>query len=176
MARDLVALIGQLDLDEKANLLAGESLWSTVGNERVGIARYARTARVLERLVVEMNETGRGSDSLVRARLAELRARCEAARLLSYRAVSVLARGEVPTVEASLARILTTQLEQAVGHAGMELLGPIGLLRSGDPRAPLEGEIQRHFVRNVPTTIAAGTLEIQKNVVARRGLGLPREA
>lgn len=144
--------------------------------ERVGIARYARTARVLERLVAHANATGRSRDPVVRARLAELRARCEAARLLSYRAVSVLARGEVPTVEASLARILTTQLEQAVGHAGMELLGPLGVLRPGDPRAPLDGEVQRHFVRNVPTTIAAGTLEIQKNVVARRGLGLPRQA
>lgn len=142
--------------------------------ERVGIARYARAARVLERLVEHANATGRSRDPVVRARLAELRARCEAARLLSYRAVSMQARGEVPTVEASIARIHATQLEQAVAHAGLELLGPAGLLRAGDPWAPLAGEVQRHFVRNVPTTIAAGTLEIQKNVVARHGLGLPR--
>jgi alkylation response protein AidB-like acyl-CoA dehydrogenase len=143
--------------------------------ERVGIARYARAARVLERLVEHANATGRSSDPILRSQLVELRARVEAARVLSYRAVSVLAAGSVPTVEASIARIHATQLEQAVGHVGLELLGPLGLLRSGDPWAPLEGEVQRHFVRNIPTTIAAGTLEIQKNVVAQRGLGLPRQ-
>ncbi len=143
--------------------------------ERVGIARYARSARVLERLVEHANATGRSRDPLVRSRLADLRARCEAARLLAYRALSLQARGDVPTVEASIARIHATQLEQAIAHAGLELLGPTGLLRAGDPRAPLAGEVQRHFVRNVPTTIAAGTLEIQKNIVARHGLGLPRQ-
>jgi alkylation response protein AidB-like acyl-CoA dehydrogenase len=141
--------------------------------ERVGIARYARAARVLEHLVEHANATGRSRDPLVRARLAELRARCEAARLLAYRAVSIQARGEIPAVEASIARIHATQLEQAVAHAGLELLGPTGLLRAGDPAAPLGGEVARHFVRNIPTTIAAGTLEIQKNIVARRGLDLP---
>jgi alkylation response protein AidB-like acyl-CoA dehydrogenase len=143
--------------------------------ERVGVARYARAARVLERLVEHANQTGRSKDPVVRARLADVRSRVEAARVLSYRAVSILAAGSVPTVEASIARIHATQLEQWVGHVGLELLGPTGLLRSGDAWAPLGGEVQRHFVRNIPTTIAAGTLEIQKNVVAHRGLGLPRQ-
>lgn len=143
--------------------------------ERVGIARYARAARVLEHLVDYANESGRSRDPLVRARLADLRARCEVARLLAYRAVSMQARGLAPAVEASIARIHATQLEQEVSHAGMELLGPAGLLRAGDAAAPLAGEVQRHFVRNIPTTVAAGTLEIQKNIVARRGLRLPRE-
>lgn len=144
--------------------------------ERVGIARYARAARVLELLVEHANATGRSREAAVRARLAEVSARVEAARLCSYRAVSILAEGNVPTVEASIARIHATQLEQAVGHVGLELLGPVGLLRAGDPWAPLAGVVQRHFTRNIPTTVAAGTLEIQKNVVARRGLGLPRQA
>jgi alkylation response protein AidB-like acyl-CoA dehydrogenase len=142
--------------------------------ERVGVARYARAGRVLELLVAYANETGRASDPVVRQQLADLRARYEAARLLSYRAISMQAVGEVPTVEASIARIHGTQLEQQVGHVGLELLGPAGQLIAGDPWAPLRGEIHRYWVRNIPTTVAAGTLEIQKNIVARRGLGLPR--
>ena len=105
---------------------------------------------------------------------ADLRARYEAARLLSYRAISMVAAGEVPVAEASIARMHGTQLEQAVGHVGLELLGPAGQLRGTDPGAPLRGEIHRQWVRNIPTTVAAGTLEVQKNIVAQRGLGLPR--
>jgi alkylation response protein AidB-like acyl-CoA dehydrogenase len=143
--------------------------------ERVGIARYARAGRVIELLVEYANETGRGDDPAVRDRLAEVRARYEAARLLNYRAISMQAAGEVPTTEASVARMHNTQLEQAVGHVGLELLGPPGRLRADDRWAPLHGEIHRYWTRNIPTTVAAGTLEIQKNIVAQRGLGLPRE-
>jgi alkylation response protein AidB-like acyl-CoA dehydrogenase len=140
--------------------------------ERVGIARYARAGRIIELLVTHMNETGRAGEPAVRQQLADLRARFEAARLLNYRAISMQAAGEEPRVEASIARIHNTQLEQEVGHVGLELLGPVGQLRAGDESAALKGEIHRQWVRNIPTTIAAGTLEIQKNIVAR-GLGLP---
>jgi alkylation response protein AidB-like acyl-CoA dehydrogenase len=142
--------------------------------ERVGVARYARAGRIIELLVAWANETGRARDPDVRGKLADLRARYEAARLLSYRAISLVAAGEVPTVEASIARIHGTQLEQLVGHVGLEMLGPAGQLRGTDPGAPLRGEIHRQWVRNIPTTVAAGTLEVQKNIVAQRGLGLPR--
>ncbi len=142
--------------------------------ERVGIARYARAARIVELLVQYARDTGRANDAVVRDKLADLRARCEAARLASYRAISLQASGEVPTTEAAIARIHNTQLEQQVGQVGLELLGPAGQLTADDNLAPLRGEIHRQWVRNIPTTIAAGTLEVQKNVVAQRGLGLPR--
>jgi alkylation response protein AidB-like acyl-CoA dehydrogenase len=142
--------------------------------ERVGIARYARAGRMIDLLVEYANTAGRAGEPDVRSKLADLRARYEAARLLSYRALSMQAAGEVPTIEASIARIHATQLEQDVGHVGLELLGPVGQLRADDVAAPLRGEIHRQWVRNIPTTVAAGTLEIQKNIVAQRGLGLPR--
>jgi alkylation response protein AidB-like acyl-CoA dehydrogenase len=162
----------------RAHLLGGQNRgWEVIviglTFERVGIARYARAGAVLERLVEHANETGRAADPRIRERLGGLRARYEAAKLLWYRAVSKQAAGEVPTVEASIARLHSTLLEQDVGHAGLELLGPAGLLRASDPWAALRGEIHRLWVRNIPTTVAAGTLEVQKNVVARRGLGLP---
>jgi alkylation response protein AidB-like acyl-CoA dehydrogenase len=120
------------------------------------------------------NEAGRASDPHVRRTLAELRVQYEAARLVNYRAVSLQATGAVPTTEASVARIHNGLLEQRVSHAGLELLGPLAQLDADDPWAPLAGVLRRYWARNIPTTIAAGTLEIQKNVVAQRGLGLPR--
>ncbi len=141
--------------------------------ERVGVARYARAGRVLELLVEHVKRTGQAADPTVRQQLAELRVRCEAARLLNYRAISLQARGGVPRVEASIARLHNTQLEQAVGHAGLELLGLAGALTHDAPDTPLGGLVWRQWVRNIPSTIAAGTTEVQKNIIARHGLGLP---
>ncbi len=142
--------------------------------ERTGIARYARAAAVLELGVAHANETGRSRDPDVRRLLADLAARIEAARLCSYHAISIQARGEVPTVEASIARMHNTVVEQLAGNVVMEVIGPAAQLRPTDPDAPLGGEATRHWLRNIPTTVAAGTLEVQKNIVAQRGLGLPR--
>ena len=98
----------------------------------------------------------------------------EAAKVLNYRAISMQASGEVPTIEASIARMHNTQLEQLVGHVGLEVLGLGGQLTHDDAHAPLRGLLYRQWVRNIPSTIAAGTIEVQKNIIAVRGLGLPR--
>jgi len=142
--------------------------------ERVGIARYARAAAVLDLAVEHANEAGIARDPHVRRLLADLGTRIEAARLLNYRAISMQARGEIPTVEASIARMHNTTVEQLTGNIVMEVIGAAAQLRADDPDAPRAGEATRHWLRNIPTTVAAGTLEIQKNIVAQRGLGLPR--
>jgi alkylation response protein AidB-like acyl-CoA dehydrogenase len=147
--------------------------------ERVGIARYARAGRIIEELVgyvTGAEAAGRrlADDPDVRARLADLRVRYEAARLLSYRVLALQADGQAAEVEASIARLHNTQLEQLAGHVGMEILGLAAQLTDDDAEAPLAGLLYRQWVRNIPTTIAAGSLEVQKNIIAERGLGLPR--
>ena len=98
--------------------------WTLVGEglafERIGIARYARANRVLEHLVAYARDTvvdGRplADDPAVRARLATLAVRIEAAKLLNYGAISIQAAGDVPAIEASIARIHNTQVEQLAG-------------------------------------------------------------
>jgi alkylation response protein AidB-like acyl-CoA dehydrogenase len=159
--------------------------WTLVGEglafERIGIARYARANRVLEHLVQYANETvvdGRAlsADPAIRSRLATLATRIEAAKLLNYGAISIQAAGEVPAIEASIARIHNTQVEQLAGQVGLEVLGPQGLLLDDDPWCLLDGEMQRQWLESIPVTVAAGTTEVQKNIIAQRGLGLPRSA
>jgi alkylation response protein AidB-like acyl-CoA dehydrogenase len=159
--------------------------WSLVGEglafERIGIARYARANRVLEHLVQHARDTvvdGRAlaDDPAIRARLATLATRIEAAKLLNYGAISIQAAGEVPAIEASIARIHNTQVEQLAGQVGLEVLGPQGLLLDDDPFCLLDGEMQRQWMESIPVTVAAGTTEVQKNIIAQRGLGLPRSA
>jgi alkylation response protein AidB-like acyl-CoA dehydrogenase len=142
--------------------------------ERIGIPRYARAQAVVDRLCDHVRSTGDDADPGVRQKLAELHVRCEAARLLAYRAISLQEKGEVPTVEASTARIHATLVEQAVGHVGLEILGACGRLGAADePHAPLQGLARQQWVHNIPATIGAGTLEIQKNIIAKAGLKLP---
>jgi alkylation response protein AidB-like acyl-CoA dehydrogenase len=159
--------------------------WTLVGEglafERIGIARYARANRVLEHLVAYARDTvvdGRplADDPAVRARLATVAVRIEAAKLLNYGAISIQAAGEVPAIEASIARIHNTQVEQLAGQVGLELLGPQGLLLEDDPFGLLDGEMQRQWLESIPVTVAAGSTEVQKNIIAQRGLGLPRSA
>ena len=112
----------------------------------------------------------------MRARLATLAVRIEAAKLLNYGAISIQAAGEVPAIEASIARIHNTQVEQLAGQVGLELLGPRGLFLEEDAFGVLDGEMQRQWLESIPVTVAAGSTEVQKNIIAQRGLGLPRSA
>jgi alkylation response protein AidB-like acyl-CoA dehydrogenase len=172
-----IAVVDRLGDEDAGWTLVGEGL----AFERIGIARYARANRVLEHLVRYARETdvdGRAlaDDPAVRMRLATLATRIEAAKLLNYGAISIQAAGEVPAIEASIARIHNTQVEQLAGQVGLEVLGPQGLLTDDDPRCLLDGEMQRQWLESIPVTVAAGTTEVQKNIIAQRGLGLPRSA
>lgn len=147
--------------------------------ERVGIARYARAARIIEILIdYARARLYPGADAEyrfnIRQQLADLYCRCEAARLLNYHAISAQASGHVQSVEASLARVHNTLLEQQVGHIGLELLGLGAQLTGEDPAAPLEGLLVHEWLHNIPATIEGGSLEIQKDIISQRGLGLPR--
>jgi alkylation response protein AidB-like acyl-CoA dehydrogenase len=80
----------------------------------------------------------------------------------------------VPNYEASMNKMYRSEVQQRIAQTGMRLLGLYGTAWKGDKWAPLKGRISHMYVRSVSATIAAGTSEIQRNVIATRGLGLPR--
>ena len=147
--------------------------------ERVGVARYAKAAHVIEMLVDYARNTVVDGRPLaerpdVRAKIADLYCRCQAARLLNYRAISMQAKGQVPSIEGSIARVHNTLVEQFAGQAGLDIIGPSGQIMQGDPLAPIDGRIERQWIHEIAATIAAGTIEVQKNIIAQRGLSLPK--
>jgi alkylation response protein AidB-like acyl-CoA dehydrogenase len=71
-------------------------------------------------------------------------------------------------------KLFQSQLGQRVANAALEILGPAGLLKPEVPEAPMNGRFERSYRYTVVDTIGGGTSEIQKNIIARRGLGLPK--
>ncbi len=94
------------------------------------------------------------------------------ARQLAYRIISMQAAGQIPNAEASIAKLFNTELSQRIARTELKMLGPWGGI--SDERAPLDGLAAHGYLFSVAMTIAGGTSEIQRNIIATRGLGLPR--
>ncbi|MCH8101921.1 MAG: acyl-CoA dehydrogenase family protein [Chloroflexi bacterium] len=148
--------------------------------ERSGIDYPAQARRTLDDLTEYAHNTlgadGRplSKDPDVRRRLVDLGIETDAARSIAYQVADMQARGEIPNKEASMSKTLGTSLVQSVYRFGVDLLGMYGQLRPGSPRAVLDGRMLEMQLITVAFTIFAGTTEIQKNIIATRGLGLPR--
>ncbi|MEE8173991.1 MAG: acyl-CoA dehydrogenase family protein, partial [Dehalococcoidia bacterium] len=98
----------------------------------------------------------------------------EVAKVLCYRVTWLQGKGEVPFIESSVTKIIGTELQQKAGQTAMELLGLHGLMEPGPKWARLKGKIGNLYLNNVGWTLAGGTSEIQRTIIATRGLGLPR--
>lgn len=148
--------------------------------ERSGID-YAAWARAsLEELVDYVTAedslvTAVKNDPAVRIELAALNTEIEAARLLCYDVAWRQGRGEVPSSEASMSKVACTEIYNRVLDYGLELLGMYGALGPGSEQAELQGRFLKMPLYYTSGPILAGTNEIQKNIIAQRGLGLPRE-
>jgi alkylation response protein AidB-like acyl-CoA dehydrogenase len=112
-------------------------------------------------------------DQRVRRTIAQLRSQLEVARMLQRRVISEALRERVPTVESSRYKLYMNELGQRVADAALDLMGAGGQLKAGEPAAPIGGRFERSYRYTVVDTIGGGTSEIQKNIIARRGLGLP---
>ncbi len=148
---------------------------TTLDFERSGIERVARCQRYLDRLVQHVKDKGLDSDPVIRNKLARVATEIQVGRLLCYRVAWLQNKGVVPSHEASIAKVYGAELMQRTGRAAVAIRGPYGILSLDSYLAPLEGTLSAWHVSNVGRTFGAGTSEIQRNVIATRGLGLPRE-
>ena len=98
------------------------------------------------------------------------------AKLLYYRVVTLQARGQIPNYESSMTKLYASELGQRIAALGMHLFGMNAQITDRrSAHARLGGRVGIGYVAAVSATIAGGTSEIQRNIIATRGLGLPRD-
>ncbi len=116
-----------------------------------------------------------GRDPSMRFELAERYLETEVSLMLSYRLVTMQNRGLIPNYEASATKLYSMELNQRIANTGLRVMGMYGQLARGHKRSPLKGRAEYTYVRAVANTIEGGTSEVQRNIIAQRGLGLPKE-
>jgi alkylation response protein AidB-like acyl-CoA dehydrogenase len=148
--------------------------------ERSNITGAATAKRSLEELLAYCRQEGRaglsrGQYSALRHELADLSIATEVGRMISYRVATIQQQGGVPNYEASVAKLFHSELSQRIARAGINAMGLYGSVRPETPRwAKLRGQFALSYMTSVPATIAAGSSEIQRNIIATRGLAMPR--
>jgi alkylation response protein AidB-like acyl-CoA dehydrogenase len=124
-------------------------------------------------------------DPRIRAQIAKLHTDAEVARVMGLKVVDATVRGEKiaeetgtpsppPTVESSEYKLFATEFSRRLANAAMDIAGPGSQLRVHTEDAPMKGRSESTYRYTVIDTIGGGAPEIQKNIIARRGLGLPK--
>ncbi|MCK6564299.1 MAG: hypothetical protein L6Q80_06050, partial [Dehalococcoidia bacterium] len=109
----------------------------------------------------------------VRAEFSDRWIEAATAKMLSYRVITIQAEGRVPNHEASIAKLFNTELSQRIARSAMKALGLHGQTIDRE-KAPMRGRVPGSYMATVASTIAGGTSEVQRGIIATRGLGLPR--
>ena len=147
--------------------------------ERSGIGNAVGVRKQLERL---REQAGQDRDKLtfgqresLQGEFADRWIEAHVARWLSYRVISMQAAGRIPNHEASMGKLFMSEMNQRIAVLALHMAGMRGMLTDAkSPYAVLGGNVGNSYLGSASSTIAGGTSEIQRNVIATRGLGLPR--
>jgi alkylation response protein AidB-like acyl-CoA dehydrogenase len=158
---------------------------TTLKHERNSIGAAQQTRASLEGLVkLAKHSTIDGKPALesseIRQGLARLEGYVRAHQYSGYRQLTKDAKGEEAGIISMMMKLFSTDIGHDVARIAMDLLGDEGMLSAGDPTLGLQpkgsqGWISR-YMYTLGIAVAGGTANIQRNVIAERGLGLPRDA
>jgi alkylation response protein AidB-like acyl-CoA dehydrogenase len=154
---------------------------STLKHERALIGGSHLTRRTFDGLVMlaqalEVRGQPAIKDPVVRDRLVELEARLLASEYQGYRLLTASARGEDHGLAGMVMKLYSTSLGYDIAKLAMDVVGDRALLAPGEPSAPAMGMFGSAYMWSLGVLIAGGAANIQRNIIAERGLGLPRDA
>jgi len=144
---------------------------TTLTSERTAIGAGVGVA--VADLLALARRCGASDDPVLRQELARLHTRRELQRWLGYRLRTAVSRGQVPGAEASVMKLLNSHHVEHVGALAIAVQGAAGMLWDDDAEA--DGYWQDAFLFQWSSRIGGGTEQIQRNIIAERVLGLPRE-
>jgi alkylation response protein AidB-like acyl-CoA dehydrogenase len=150
----------------------------TLGHERVGTAGLTIGMKAdLDAMVSTARSVNPAAleDPELRERIARAYTHIEYTRLLNYRALSKILKGQPNWPEVPIAKLQWSYLAQTLAELAVDLMGPAGMFAKGAPDAVDNGTWNRLFVFQRYTSIGAGTTEVQKNIIADRAIKLPRK-
>jgi alkylation response protein AidB-like acyl-CoA dehydrogenase len=145
-----------------------------LAHERTSIELVAMAQSLIEETIKYLKVNPQLAPVSARDSLARLATEAEIGRLLNYRVAWQNDQGLATDLYASMAKLYSTELFKRAARATMHLIGLYGQLDKKAAIAPLSGWIEHMYLVSFGATIAAGTSEIQKNIIALRGLRLPR--
>ncbi len=110
----------------------------------------------------------------VRAKLAELMMEQEVLRILNFYVAWLVTNNVVPYAEASMIKVFGSELYQRVNSALLQIMGQYGQLHGSSKWAPLKGRVEKAFRSDVVYIFGGGASEVQRNIIAMAGVGMPR--
>ncbi|MCK7627115.1 acyl-CoA dehydrogenase family protein [Streptomyces sp. RS10V-4] len=150
---------------------------STAGNERgLTLRSPGRFTAAADRLAALWREAADPADTALRDRVADAVIGARAYQLFTYATASRLADGAGVGAESSLNKVFWSELDIALHETALDLLGPAGTLADDADEAPAHGSWAEGYTFSLAGPVYAGTNEIQRNIIAERLLGLPKEA
>jgi alkylation response protein AidB-like acyl-CoA dehydrogenase len=153
---------------------------STLKHERALIGGSFLTRRTFDGLVMmaqhaQLRDQPAIKNPVIRDRLVQLEARLLAGEYTGHRLLTMQARGEDQGLAGMVMKLYTTQLGYDLGKTAMDVLGDRGALARGDMNTPDMGMFSYSYMWSLGVLIAGGTANIQRNIIAERGLGMPRD-
>ncbi len=142
--------------------------------ERSGIERIVGTRKLFDETLAYVQSLPANHVARRRARLAlaQLAIELDLGRLLAYRVAWMQSQGLVPNYEASISKMFGTEWQQRMSRTALAIVGLEGA--AARDSSSFARRVQRQYLSSVSATIGGGTSEIQRNIIATRGLGLPR--
>jgi alkylation response protein AidB-like acyl-CoA dehydrogenase len=148
--------------------------------ERSLIGTAAANQRLIEELIQYVKEAKRsgnslGDDPLIKDELAELAVENEVLRMMCFRIAWMYSKELHPSYESSMSLVFCSELLRHIANVGMRVLGHYGELAQDSKWAIFNARAMRTYLACISIGVGGGTNEIQRNIVAMRGLGLPRQ-
>ncbi|MGE3597804.1 MAG: acyl-CoA dehydrogenase family protein [Dehalococcoidia bacterium] len=147
---------------------------TTLNTERSQIRSVSALAQTVDDFIVRIQERREQVNAIQRLQVVDRSVEVAVGRMMAFRVVTMQEAGIPPVHESSCQKLYLSELAQRVAQTGMSLVGLFGQGSSPQDRRSFGWRAQQMYLSTVTSTIAGGTSEVQRNIIATRGLGLPR--